>query len=116
EQWIAMGAPWPENDKPVSSPQTASARAHWSYQPIKNPPVPVVEGAVNPIDAFIQEKLKSANLTISPKADKRTLLRRASYELVGLPPTADEVAAFAAETSPKALDKVIHRVLASSPS
>jgi mono/diheme cytochrome c family protein len=113
EQWIAMGAPWPENDKPISSPQTATARAHWSYQPIKNPPVPTVEGAVNPIDAFIREKLKSANLMMSPKADKRTLLRRASYELIGLPPTAEEVAAFEADASPDAFAKVIDRILAS---
>jgi hypothetical protein len=113
EQWIAMGAPWPDNDKPVTSPQTALAKAHWSYQPIKNPPVPTVEGTGNPIDAFIQEKLKAANLAMSPAADRRTLLRRASFELIGLPPTAEEVAAFEADHSPEAFTKVVDRLLAS---
>jgi mono/diheme cytochrome c family protein len=113
EQWIAMGAPWPENDQPITSPQSATAKAHWSYQPIKNPAIPAVEGASNPIDAFVREKLNAANLSMSPTADKRTLLRRASFELLGLPPTAEEVAAFEADASPGAFAKVIDRLLAS---
>lgn len=113
EQWVAMGAPWPENDKPSTPARTDSAKTHWSYQPVKNPPVPTIDGVANPIDAFIREKLAAANLTLSPPADKRTLLRRASYELTGLPPTADEVTAFEADDSPDAFAKVVDRLLAS---
>ena len=113
EQWIAMGAPWPETDKPVTSSQASSSRAHWSYQPIANPEVPSVEGAKSPIDAFVLAKLKDAGLAMSPAADKRTLLRRASYELIGLPPSAEEVATFEADTSPGAFAKVVDHLLAS---
>jgi hypothetical protein len=113
EQWIAMGAPWPEYDKPVTSSQGALAKAHWSYQPIQNPTVPAVEGASHPIDAFVLEKLKAANLPMSPGADKRTLIRRASFELIGLPPSADEVTAFESDSSPDAFAKVVDRLLAS---
>jgi mono/diheme cytochrome c family protein len=113
EQWVAMGAPWPEYDKPVTSAANDSAKAHWSYQPIKNPAVPATEGAANPIDAFVREKLTAANLTMSQPADKRTLLRRASYELIGLPPTAEEAETFEADQSPDAFAKVVDRLLAS---
>lgn len=113
EQWVAMGAPWPDSDKPATLPQTTAAKSHWSYQPIQHPPVPAIEGATNPIDAFIREKLFQNGLTPAPKADKRTLLRRASFDLVGLPPRAEAVAAFEADQSPDAFAHVVDTLLAS---
>jgi mono/diheme cytochrome c family protein len=115
EQWVAMGAPWPENDKPATAGSTVAARQHWSYQPIKSVPVPEVASPgrtiANPIDAFIVARLSAAGLTPSARADNRTLLRRASFVLTGLPPTAEEVTAIEADTSPNAFAKALDRLL-----
>jgi mono/diheme cytochrome c family protein len=87
----------------------------WSLQPLKRPGVPVVPAgwARTPIDRFIQAKLIEKGLSPSPVADKRTLLRRVTFDLLGLPPTAAETAAFLADTSPDAFEKVVDRLLAS---
>jgi mono/diheme cytochrome c family protein len=113
EQWVAMGAPWPENDKPATNGAAKAAKEHWSYQPVKTVQVPEVAGAANAIDAFISTKLATAGLTPSPRADKRTLLRRASFTLLGLPPTAEEVATFDSDASPDAFAKAVDRLLES---
>jgi mono/diheme cytochrome c family protein len=73
----------------------------------------VPPGAKHPIDAFIQSRLASEKLTMSGEADRRTLIRRLSFDLIGLPPTPDEVKAFAADTSPDAYDKLVTRLLES---
>ncbi len=93
-----------------------SARAHWSYQPISRPSPPRVSGtdrAQSPIDSFLLVKLHEQHLTFAPPADKRTLLRRAYYDLIGLPPSAQEIQAFATNNSADAFTKVVDRLLAS---
>jgi hypothetical protein len=90
--WVKLGAPWPAvSNRP--SPTTASN--HWAFQPVQDPSVPLVPGSdsPNPIDAFIRAKLADKGLVHSPPADPRTLIRRASYDLHGLPPAADDLEA-----------------------
>jgi hypothetical protein len=85
EQWIALGLPWPAEATVTSAEdRAASAKNHWSFQPVREPAVPA--GAAHPIDAFIRERLAKEGLAVSPAADARTLLRRLSYTLTGLPP------------------------------
>ncbi len=83
-------------------------RAYWAFQKVVRPPVPA--STPNPIDAFIQEGLQSKNLTPSPEAEKRTLIRRATIDLTGLPPTQSEVDNFLADSSKNAYDKLIARL------
>jgi hypothetical protein len=100
---------------PVSAAE-GNKQQHWAFQPVRRPLVPTVRNArliESPIDAFIMEKLETAGLTPAPAADKRTLIRRASYDLIGLPPTPVEVADFLADESPEAFTTVIERLLAS---
>lgn len=118
EEWIKMGAPDPReavaSTKP-SSPRVIDLKEgakHWAFRPIASPPVPKADAA-NPIDAFISEKLAEKGLTLAAPADKRTLIRRASFDLIGLPPSPQEVNAFLADTSPDAFAKVIDRLLRS---
>jgi hypothetical protein len=118
-RWIQMGAPWPgaEDAKvPVRGPKEISAqdRAFWAFQPIKRSPVPAVKnarGVANPIDAFILAKLEAKGLTPAAPASKTALMRRAYYDLIGLPPTPEEVEAFLADRSPNAYEAMIDRLL-----
>jgi hypothetical protein len=81
---------------------------------LADPPAPSVRGeAANPIDAFLLARLEAAGLTYRAEADRRTLLRRATYDLTGLPPTPAETAAFLADRAPNAFEKVVDRLLAS---
>ncbi len=112
EQWVAMGAPWPESDKPATPSAQEAAKKHWSYQAVQKVAVPQVPDAKTPIDAFIGAGLQKAGLTLSPQADKRTLIRRATFDLIGLPPTEEEVAEFEKDKSPDAFAKVVDRLLA----
>ncbi len=92
------------------------SRSHWAFQPIREPVVPPVKNksfVQTPVDNFILAKLEAAALQHSPKADKLTLIRRATFDLIGLPPTPREVAAFEADKSPGAFAKVVDRLLAS---
>ena len=86
-------------------------RAYWAFQKVVRPPVPAA--TTNPIDAFIHEGLKTKKLTPSAEADKRTLIRRATIDLTGLPPTQSEVDNFLADSSNNAYDKLITRLQAS---
>ncbi len=90
---------------------------HWAYQAVKRPPVPDVPDAKapirNPIDNFIQARLAREQLTPSPEADRRTLIRRVSLDLTGLPPTPDETASFINDRSADAYEKLVDRLLAS---
>ena len=86
---------------------------HWMYQPLKRPAVPGPAGGVHPIDAFIAQRLSVAGLTASPEADRRTLLRRVTLDLTGLPPTVEQVEAFSADQSPDAFGKVVDRLMGS---
>src|ERR1041384_2450668 len=95
---------------------TQRQRDFWSFQKIKEQTPPAVKDrgwAKNPIDQFVLAKLESKGLPPSPAADKVTLIRRASFDLTGLPPTPEEIQAFVADSSPQAFEKVVDRLLAS---
>ncbi|MBL8238582.1 MAG: DUF1549 domain-containing protein [Bryobacterales bacterium] len=86
-------------------------RSYWAFQKVARPPLP--SATANPIDAFILAGLKARNLTPSPEAEKRTLIRRATFDLTGLPPTQAEVDAFLNDTRPNAYEQLIDRLIAS---
>ena len=93
-----------------------SARSHWAYQPIRNPAPPKVRAArrvQSPVDAFLLAKLEEKELGFAPPADKRTLLRRVYYDLIGLPPAFEEIQAFERDSSRGAFARVVDRLLAS---
>ncbi len=120
ERWIKAGAvdprTTPATKAAVPSPIDPEARKHWAFQPIKNPALPAVKNSQwvqTPLDAFILAKLEAKGLTPSPTADPRTLLRRIYFDLVGLPPSPEEVAAFSRDPSPTAFAAVVDRLLAS---
>ena len=118
-EWVKGGAPWPAGGTAVQAGPgdkfdlQARAKALWSFQPIARPPVPNVPGAKSPIDAFLLQKLAAAGLGYSAPAEKRVLLRRATFDLIGLPPTPAELDAFEKDDSPEAFAKVVDRLLAS---
>lgn len=116
ERWVQLGAPWPKSAAATDN-RLVAAKTHWAFQPVADPPVPTFALAdsqpVNPIDAFIRAKLTQANLTNSPRANRRELIRRATFDLTGLPPTNDEVAAFEQDDDPLAYEHLIDRLLAS---
>ncbi|HEY1065919.1 MAG TPA: DUF1549 domain-containing protein, partial [Pirellulales bacterium] len=117
ETWITNGAADPRDGKTVvkSGPDLAAARAWWSYQPIKPVATPQVKNDEWPrddLDRFVLAELEAHALAPSPEADKRTLLRRVTFDLIGLPPTLEELDAFLADGSPKALEKVVDELLA----
>ena len=88
-----------------------AAAKHWAFRPVKRPEVP--KGTANPIDAFVLKQLSDKGLSLSPRADRRTLIRRATFDLHGLPPTPADVEAFVKDDSPDAYDRLIDRLLAS---
>ncbi|MFO0928610.1 MAG: PSD1 and planctomycete cytochrome C domain-containing protein [Gemmataceae bacterium] len=103
--WIAEGAVWPE--RPAAS-------RHWAYVPPRRPVPPRSStGVTSPVDAFILDRLERERLVPAPEADRVTLLRRVSFDLIGLPPTPDEVEAFLRDRSPLAYERVVDRLLAS---
>ena len=111
-EWVRMGMPWPESGEPEKpSAQQAAAATHWSWQPLRV--AAVIPGVANPLDASIRAQLSAKGLAPSPPASKRTLLRRATYNLTGLPPTVAEIEAFEKDAAPDAFAKVIDRLLAS---
>src|SRR5213079_3308482 len=92
------------------------ARDNWSYQPIRRPAPPRVRDAdrvQTPIDAFLLDKLEAKSITFSPAADKRTLLRRVYFDLIGLPPTFEEIQAFERDRSPGAFARIVEQLLGS---
>ena len=115
-QWIADGATWP--DGVVLEDPVIDDFDWWSYQPIQRPNVPTVDArpdltnwSRSPIDAFVLRKLREHNLKPSPEADRRTLIRRLTYDLTGLPPTPDEVDRFLADDHPQAYEQLVDRLL-----
>src|SRR5262249_30951108 len=113
-EWVKTGAAFPD-DQAIGSVTDPSK--HWAFQPVKAPAVPEVrkpqDQVRNPIDAFVLMKLTDKGLSPAPQADRRTLIRRAYFDLIGLPPTAAEVEAFEKDTAPDAWEKVIDKLLAS---
>ncbi len=115
--WVEMGAPWPEPST-GTTPAAASSpeENHWAFQPVRKVAPPTIRDlswATNPIDAFVLARLESKGLAPSPAADRHTLIRRVTFDLTGLPPTAEEVADFVADKSPDAFATVVDRLLAS---
>ncbi len=109
---LACGVLAAANDLPF----TAEQLNHWAYQKVNKPKKPVVKNRAwvkTPVDAFVLAELEAKGLKPSPAADKITRLRRATFDLAGLPPTPEEAAAFLADNSPKAFEKVVDRLLAS---
>jgi hypothetical protein len=116
--WIAAGARW--GSDPIDPFRTSTARRAgydwWSLQPVVAARLPTVRRAGwarDPVDLFVLQRLEANGLSPSPEADRRTLLRRVTFDLIGLPPTPEEVAAFEADTRPDAYERVVDRLLAS---
>ncbi len=119
ERWITAGAPTARPEPETLGPAlqiTPEERAFWSFQPIRRPTPPAVKasGRVRtPIDAFLLARLEKEGLTFSPEADRATLIRRATFDLLGLPPSPAEVDAFVADRRPDAYERLIDTLLAS---
>ncbi len=120
ENWVRMGAPDPRTVSEAKSVRLGMSleegRKFWSFQALRAPSLPSVKDGAwgkTPVDAFILSELEKSGLKPAPVADKGTLIRRATFDLIGLPPTWEEVSAFLADESPEAFSKVIERLLAS---
>jgi mono/diheme cytochrome c family protein len=121
-EWVKLGAPMPTNETSLAVAPARKEfqisdkdRAHWAFQPLKRPTVPkMTKGQrpiANPIDAFVLARLSSKRLAANPPATKRELIRRAYYDLTGLPPAPADVEAFLADKSPRAWEDLIDRLL-----
>ncbi|HLJ54980.1 MAG TPA: DUF1549 domain-containing protein [Chthonomonadaceae bacterium] len=124
-EWVKIGAPWPAaapvtggaaKGQAADMVLTAAQRDFWSFCPVIKPAAPRVKDAgwcANAIDRFVLARLEAKGLKPAPPADRRTLIRRVSFDLTGLPPTPDEVEAFVNDRSPNAWQRLIDRLLAS---
>lgn len=118
QDWIKRGVPDPRPEEEISTPATGMSveegKKFWSMQPISNPPVPAIDGddwSRNAIDRFIKQSLIAAELSPAPEADRATWLRRVYMDLIGLPPTYDEVQAFVNDSGEDAFERVVDRLL-----
>ena len=115
--WIDQGARWPEVEAAAgASPESRVESSHWSFRPLVRPVPPPLENASwvrNPVDRFVLAKLQSEGVEPSPEADKATLLRRLSLDLIGLPPRLDEVTEFMADRSDGAYEDAVDHLLES---
>jgi Protein of unknown function (DUF1553)/Protein of unknown function (DUF1549)/Planctomycete cytochrome C len=111
--WIDTGANWPDNKTPAEIETRRADKNWWSLQPLANvePPRIPHDWASSPIDRFILAKLAERNLQPNPPADRRTLIRRVSYDLTGLPPAPEEVEAFVTDNDPRAYEKLVDQLL-----
>lgn len=115
-RWVRAGAEWPTNRTLDWFERTNEVRGGldwWSFQKVTQPPVPPLSGrqVENPIDAFVFARLEANSMTPAPQADKRTLIRRLHYDLIGLPPSREQVEAFVADEDPDAWTRMIDRLL-----
>jgi uncharacterized protein DUF1553/uncharacterized protein DUF1549/cytochrome c len=114
--WIDAGASWPEGDGATGrrSDATTDQSRHWAWQPIQRPAVPSLATNIrNSIDAFISARLAQAGLAMSPAADRRTLIRRLSFDLLGLIPTPERTRQFVNDPDPQAYEKLVDELLQS---
>ena len=111
EKWVTLGLPWPDSIK-ITLKNPKSETEHWSFLPVKKA-VPPINEMSHPIDSFIHQKLNKRLIKQSATADKRTLIRRLSIDLIGLPPSISEISAFENDPSSDAYEKVVDRLLAS---
>src|SRR5690606_32437147 len=121
-QWVAMGAPWPEEDPSEAAPIredgsiTERDRNFWSFQPIRQPPLPTVnrgDWPRKPLDYFVLSRLEAEGLEPVAEVDRRTYIRRVAFDLIGLPPTAEEITEFVADGRSDAYERLIDRLLGS---
>ena len=120
-RWIAGGAPFYEEQPETVNPETdplvsGDDRRFWSFQPPRRPPTPAVRGqdrVRTPIDAFLLAKLEEKDLTFSPQAEPLTLMRRAYFDVIGLPPSPQEIEAYLADKDPRAYENLVGRLLES---
>ncbi len=114
-EWIRLGAPWPKDASPMKFTGKDPGKSHWAFQPLGHFQPPAVDSPAikTPVDAFVLDKLMASGLPMSPEVDRRTFIRRATYSLTGLPPTADEVSHFTSDTDPLAYENLVDRLLAS---
>ncbi|HEX3726234.1 MAG TPA: PSD1 and planctomycete cytochrome C domain-containing protein, partial [Pirellulales bacterium] len=124
-RWVEIGLPWPATDpRALAQAKTATEdahidaarRSHWSLRPVQKPSAPAVrhsDWAQTPIDRFILAELEKRGLAPSPSADKRVLIRRLTFDLLGLPPTPAELDDYLRDESPQAVERVVDRLLAS---
>ncbi len=123
-EWVKLGAADPRAEASVAeAPKGASlidlakGREHWSFKPVNKPPLPSVADSSwvrNEVDLFTLNRMEKAGVKPAPDADRRALLRRVTFDLVGLPPTPTETEAFVGDTEPGAFARVVERLLASS--
>lgn len=116
-KWVRDGIAWGTDAKIAGKTAgSKAAKRHWAFQPVRAPRVPPVRNAGwarTPIDRFVLARIELAGLTPSPRAGKRTLIRRVTFDLTGLPPTPAEIDAFLADESPGAYSRLVDRLLAS---
>ena len=114
-KWIEFGLPWPK--EVAGSAMSVAWKTHWAFVPIQRPKVPeIVDDTISqtPVDRFILGKLNEEGIPASlTRADRHTLIRRASFDLIGLPPTPEEIAEFVSDSSPDAFERLVDRLLAS---
>ncbi|MBL7650084.1 MAG: DUF1549 domain-containing protein, partial [Candidatus Hydrogenedentes bacterium] len=125
EQWMKDGIPWSDSVKLETSKEehkamggvvTAESKNYWAFKPVNSPAPPAVKNTAwvkTPIDAFILDKLEAKGIQPSPATDKLALIRRATYDLTGLPPTPEEIDSFVNDKDPAAYEKLIDKLLAS---
>ena len=117
-KWVALGAPWPGSDAniPIASRETFSEedRNWWAFQPVKKSTVPIATGETwprNAIDHFILDRMQSTNLTPAPEADRISLVRRLYFDVIGLPPTPEQVDAFVNDKATDAYERLVDDLL-----
>lgn len=122
ESWVQKGAPWPADLETAATPEPAEfplqkrKASHWAWQPIRNPEIPTSDGwGKDSLDGFLHRRLKAAELSPAPDADRHTLIRRLYFDLIGLPPTPQQIEAFVTEqaSDDEAIDKAVDELLAS---
>ncbi|HUG69615.1 MAG TPA: PSD1 and planctomycete cytochrome C domain-containing protein [Pirellulaceae bacterium] len=114
-RWIELELPWPAN-QPLLESRPDASETHWAFQPVQKPAMPFLETDTwsrTAIDRFILAKLRDADVSPSEPAVRHALIRRASFDLIGLPPTPDEISMFVKDNSPNAFEKLVDRLLAS---
>ena len=121
--WVKIGAPWPDEHSGTGPALrqgrdkiTDADRQYWAFQPVRHFEPPMIQGDAwshSPIDRFLLATMKAEGVRPAPPADRQTLIRRASFDLLGLPPTPDQVEAFLADERPDAYERLIDRLLAS---
>ena len=118
-KWVAMGAPWPNHGKQAVAISedgfTAEQKNYWAFRPVTKPALPAAgKGwAINEVDAFIADELAKQNIAPAPQANRHELVRRAYFDLHGLPPTPKQIEAFVNDPDPKAYEKLVDDLLAS---